>query len=116
MSYLEDDLKMALRRAEPSEDFTERVLARLHAPARKRNLWEEFTVLFFPPRLQWVALRVVASIAIPFAALQYHKEQKLRAEGAMAKQQLVFAMRVAGSKLHHVQRKVLEMTQTENRL
>ena len=116
MSYLEDDLKLALKRAEPSGDFTERVLARLNAPPRKRSWWEELAVLFQPPRVQWVALTVVASVVIPIAGIQYHKEQRLRAQGEMAKQELVFAMRMAGSKLHKVQQKVLGMSQTENRL
>lgn len=117
MSYLEDDLRMALRRAEPSEDFAERVLARVNAPVPpKRAWWEDLAVLVRPPRVQWAALAVILSIMIPVASLEYRKERQLRAEGQMAKQQLVFAVRVAGSKLHSVQRKVLEIGQTENRL
>ena len=117
MSYLEDDLKMALRREEPPEDFAGRVLARVAAPSQpKLNWWRDLGLVFRPPRVQWVALSVLASVLIPVASIQYHKEQRLRAEGQMAKQRLVFAVRIAGSKLHDVQRKVLEMSQTENRL
>jgi hypothetical protein len=109
MSYLDDDLKIALRREEPPEDFAERVLARLHHPAAPEpGWWERLAVLVRPPRVQWVALSVVASVMIPVAGVQYHKEQRLRAEGERAKQQLVLAVRVAGNKLRGVQKKVLE--------
>lgn len=117
MSYLEDDLKMALRREEPPEDFAGRVLARVAAPAKSQaSWWRDLGVIFRPPRVQWVALSVMASMLIPVATIQYRKEQRLRVEGQMAKQRLVFAVRIAGSKLHGVQQKVLEMSQTENRL
>ena len=115
MSYLEDDLKTALARTEPSEDFTDRVLARVNTPPPEP--WSErFGLLCRPPRLQWVALCLIASILIPAAGVQYRKERQLRAEGERAKQQLVFAMRITGSKLHHVQRKVRELGRMDTRL
>jgi hypothetical protein len=114
MSYLEDDLKIALRREEPPEDFTERVLARLnHREAPEPGWWERLAVLLRPPRVQWVALSVIASVMIPVAGVQYRKEVRLRAEGESAKQQLMLAVRVAGNKLHGVQKKVLENGRTD---
>jgi hypothetical protein len=108
MSNLEDNLKIALRREEPSEDFTDRVLARLKQPAPAEPRWRErLAVLMRPPRLQWVALAVILSVMLPVANLQYRKELAYRAEGERAKQQLLFAVRVAGTKLHQAQRKVL---------
>jgi hypothetical protein len=116
MSYLDDDLKMALRREDPPEDFTERVLARLNHPAAPEpGWWERLAVLLRPPRVQWVALSVIASVMIP-AGVQFHKEQRLRAEGERAKQQLVLAVRVAGNKLHGVQKKVLENGRVDTNL
>src|SRR5271154_6425078 len=113
MSNLEDDLKIALRREEPSEDFAGRVLARLNQPAPAEPTWRErLAVLMRPPRLQWVALTVIVSIMVPVAGVQYRKEQQYRAEGERAKEQLLFAVRVAGSKLHQAQRKVLETGRT----
>ena len=117
MSYLEDDLKMALRRTEPPEDFAKRVLTRANAPAPPEPAWwGRLAVLLRPPRVQWVALSVVASIIIPVAGVQYRKERQLQVEGEKAKEQLVLAVRVAGSKLHHVQQKVLEMGRMDTRL
>ena len=108
MSYLEEDLKRALRREEPPADFADRVLARLNRPAPEPSWWERFSVLMRPPRLQWVALCLIVSVILPVATMQYHKEQQYRAEGERAKAQLLFAVRMAGSKLHQAQRKVLE--------
>lgn len=117
MSYLEDDLKMALQRTEPSEDFVERVLACVkQPPPPEPTWWERLTVLLRPPRVQWVAASVVLSVMIPVAGVQYRREQRMRAEGEKAKEQLMFAVRVAGNKLHRVQQKVMEMGRMETRL
>jgi hypothetical protein len=117
MSYLEDDLKMALRRTEPSGDFVDQVLARVNQPPPPEpKWWERLSVLLRPPRLQWVAASVVLSVLIPVAGVQYRKEQRMRAEGEKAKEQLMFAVRVAGNRLHRVQQKVREMGRMETRL
>jgi len=116
MSYLEDDLKMALRRTEPPDGFANRVLARVNGPASAEpSWWQHLTVLARPPRLQWVALSLMVSFMIPAAGV-YRKERQARAEGERAKEQLVFAMRVTGNKLHRVHQKVLEMGRTDTRL
>jgi hypothetical protein len=117
MSYLEDDLKVALKRKEPPAGFAEQVLARLAAPAQaKPSWWRELAVVFQPPRLQWVAVSVIASILIPMAAVEYRSQRRARAEGEMAKERLVLAVRIAGSKLHRVQQRVRDISRTEHRI
>lgn len=107
MSNLEDQLRAALRREEPPADLADRVLARLNRPPVPS--WRErLSVLMHPPRIQWVAVTVMISVLLPFAGVQYRKEMQYRAEGERAKQQLLFAVHVAGSRLHKAQRKVLE--------
>jgi hypothetical protein len=108
MSNLEDDLRIALRREEPPADFTERVLARLNQPPAEPTWRERWAVLMRPPRLQWVAVAVIVSVVIP-AGVQYRK-------GERAKEQLLFAVRVAGTKLHQAQRKVAETGHMGTRL
>lgn len=108
MSNLEDELKIALRREEPPADFTERVLARLSQPPAQPTWWERLAVLLQPPRLQWVAVALIVSVVIP-AGVQYRR-------GERAKEQLLFAVRVAGSRLHQAQRKVLETGHMGTRL
>lgn len=107
MSNLEDDLRIALQREEPSAGFTDGVLARLNRPA---PTWRErLSVLIRPPRLQWVAVALIVSILIPVATVQYRR-------GERAKEQLLFAVRIAGTKLHQAQRKVLEAGRTGTRI
>jgi hypothetical protein len=109
MSNLEDDLRIALRREEPAADFTERVLARLNQPAPAEPTWlERLAVLMRPPRLQWVAVAMIVSVVIPAATVEYRGER--------AKQQLLVAMRVTGTKLHQAQRKVVETGRMGTRL
>jgi hypothetical protein len=115
MSNLEEDLKMALRREEPPPDLADRVLARLSQP-QEPSWRERLSVLMRPPRLQWVAVTVMVSVLLPTAALQYRKERQYQAEGERAKQQLLFAVHVAGSRLHQAQKKVLEGGRMDTRL
>ena len=117
MSYLENDLKAALRREEPAADFIDRVLAQLQRPAPSQpSWWEALAVLMRPPRLPWAVLSMILSVMIPVAGVQYRKELRYRAEGERAKKELLFAVQVAGSRLHHAQKRVLEAGRMDTRL
>lgn len=113
MSHLEDQLKTALGRKEPAEDFAARVLQRVAQPA-PRSWFDSFVTLLRPPRLQWVAASVAVSLVVPFAAREYRHEREVRVQGQMAKQQLMLAMRIAGTELHHAQQEVQRMSRMEN--
>jgi hypothetical protein len=112
MSQLEDELKSALGRREPAGDFTRRMMRRIAQPA-PRSWFEELATLLRPPRLQWVAASVVI-LVVPFAALEYRQQRQVRAQGQVAKQQLMLAMRIAGTELHHAQQKVQRISRMEN--
>jgi hypothetical protein len=85
MDWLEDELKLALRRKEPSPDFEDRVSA---AAGRRRP------VLTMP---RWLAAAAaVLVITSAGAGYRYH-------QGQVAKEQVMLAMRLAGSKLNRVQ-------------
>ena len=112
MSHLDDELKSALGRKEPAEDFTARTLRRIAQPT-PRSWRDEIATLLRPPRLQWVAASVVI-LVVPFAALEYRHERQVRAQGETAKQQLVLAMRIAGAELHHAQQQVQRISRMEN--
>jgi len=85
MDWLEDELKEALRRKEPSPDFEARVTA---AAGRRRP------VIAMPPWLAAAAALLVITGA--GAGYRYH-------QGQVAKEQVMLAMRLAGSKLNRVQ-------------
>ena len=67
MSRLDDELKIAFRRQEPSPDFAARVLARLDeapaAPARP-GLWQRLSGMFAMPAWRFAAVTAVAVLLV----------------------------------------------------
>jgi hypothetical protein len=95
MTPFEEELKKALARQEPSGDFTDRVLARVSVqrkPAAARY-W------------QWAAV-AAATLIIAGSAGVEHQHSQQAARGEAAKQQLMTALRITGSKLHLAQTRI----------
>lgn len=111
----DDVLKGALRRQEAPEGFADRVMARVAAqnsnqqPAR-RDSWLSF---FTQPIVRWAALAAFATAMI--VGVRFYEVHRERAQGEAAKQRLMLALRVAGSKLQLAKAKVNEMNANENR-
>jgi hypothetical protein len=100
MSRLEDELRNALRREEPPQGFASRVLARAEAgPAPRR--W------FAWPPLRWAS--AVTAVAVVAGGLSYERERRTRAEGERAKEQVLLALHITGSKLQFVKEKIHEL-------
>jgi len=87
MDWLEDELRQALRRKDPSPDFEARVMA----AARRRP------VLTMP---RWLAA-AAALLVITSAGLGYRYHR-----GQAAKAQVMTAMRLTGSKLSRIQMQI----------
>ena len=107
MNYSDEELKSALRRREPPDRFAERVLARVAAEtavqsAAQRGFWLTF---FTQPLVRWSAVAALAGALIA-GGIHYRDLQRERAEGEAAKQQLMLALRIAGSKLQLAKAKV----------
>ena len=74
MSRLDDELRMAFRREQPSVDFTDRVLERIaRQPVPKLKWWQTLAALFQPPKLRWVAIGATATLLVAMGAAQYAK-------------------------------------------
>jgi hypothetical protein len=71
---LDDELRNAFRREQPSADFTMRVLERvsLEPPPRLR-WWQRLAMLLEPPKLRWVAIGVTASLLFAIGVMQYNR-------------------------------------------
>ena len=91
MDWLEQELKRALERQEPSPEFA----ARVSAAARRVPSWAS---------RRWLA--VAASVVVLAGAGTGYR----RYEGLKAKQQVMLAVRIAAGKLNQVQTHVLEVT------
>jgi hypothetical protein len=88
MDWLEEELKHALSRKEPSEEFD----ARVTAAAQRRK------VTTMPRR--WLAA-AAAVVLLAGAGERYRRYQ-----GEVAKDQVMLAMRIAGGKLNRVQMQI----------
>jgi hypothetical protein len=103
----DDELKAALKRREPPEGFEERVLARAQSPAvgrqPSRRAWLAWLTPW--PRQAWVAAGVVAATLLVTSGVQYQRQR----QGELAKQQVMLALEIAGSKINYVQKKTLEI-------
>ncbi|MFN7993256.1 MAG: hypothetical protein U0Q18_06630 [Bryobacteraceae bacterium] len=97
MNPLEDELRSALRRREPSPDFIEKVLARVKA---------EQAAVVVPIRRQsrtwvrWVAA-MAACLLLAAGLFEYRQYQ-----GQQAREKVLLAMRIAAVKLNKAQKKV----------
>jgi hypothetical protein len=90
---LEQQLRSALARQEPSPDFAAKVLRR--ADQRGRTAWKP-----------WAAGCVAASLLIGAWGTGEIRERRERERGLVAHAQLVRALGITASKLQRIQRKV----------
>lgn len=97
---LERDLQRALRRKQPSADFTSRVLARL--PEEKPSRWHSW---FGAPVLRWATAAVVV-VAVGSGGYAYRQHKQEEERGRLARQQVMLALRITGAKLQLAQQRV----------
>ncbi len=100
MNRFEDDLRIAMKREEPSEGFAERVLAK--AGEAKQSTWNRF---FAWPGLKW-ALASAVCLMLAVGGIGYKRANDERAKGEAAKAQLMLALRITADKLQLAQMKV----------
>lgn len=112
-NQIEELLKNALRRQDAPPDFTEQVLARIGEhnsipQVRHATWWGIFT----QPLVRWSAITVTA-VSLVIGGIHYRNLRRERAKGEAAKQQLMLALRIAGSKLQLAKAKVNEINATQ---
>lgn len=96
MSRLEDELRNALRRQEPPADFADRVMRSVAAQPPPRRREGLLAMLRWKP-MRWVAAAAMALVVV--GGIQHHREQQARIQGELAKERLLLALRITGSKL-----------------
>ena len=115
MNRMEDALRKALRRREAPEGLADRVLARIaQHRSLSRTSRDSWLGIFRYPLLRWAS---AAALSVVLVAGGVHYRNVRRAEGEAAKQRLMLALRIAGSKLQLARSKVNQSAadQTENR-
>ena len=69
---LDDELRKAFKREQPSTDFTMRLLERVALEtAPRESFWKKLAMLLEPPKLRWVAIGVTASLLLAIGLMQY---------------------------------------------
>jgi hypothetical protein len=104
MTPFEEQLKEALVRKEPSPGFANRVLERTKerqpgVPTLIRTWW-------FGRAWAWRLAPVMAALLLASAGAVYQEHERT-VRGELAKDKLLIAMRIAGSKLHETQQQVI---------
>ncbi len=113
MTPFEEQLKQALARQEPSPDFTSRVLAEAARQEQEKQAagwrsWFRQSWFQIPLRHAWRLAPVMVAFLVVSGVVVYRERQR-EVQGQAAKQQLLQALRIAGSKLHHTQQRVVAM-------
>jgi hypothetical protein len=132
MSRMEDELRKALCREEPSPRFTDRVMAGVDALRTESKQWEgqregrhrrwlrRLAEFFQPFHMKWatVGAALLLTVVTIYSVHRFHEDQRRRQqalaemiEGERAKEQVVLAMMIASEKLNIVQKKVQETMQ-----
>ena len=108
MTPFEEQLKQALARQSPSEEFTARVLAAFVEPQARsaRGKW------WMQWAFSWRLAPALAALLMLGGGAIYQEHERV-ARGEAAKEKLLVALRVAGTKLHQVKNRVSEIETTE---
>ncbi|HYM78653.1 MAG TPA: hypothetical protein VE377_21970 [Candidatus Dormibacteraeota bacterium] len=107
-NLLEDSLRNALRREDAPEGFAAGVLARVAQQNSPRHEVPTWLRIFSVPLVRWAAFAAISASLI-VGTIYYRNLQRQRLEGEAAKQQLMLALRIAGSKLQLAKSKVNEI-------
>ena len=105
MNDIDRQLKHALRRCEPPEGFADRVLAQL-PHQRSQSTPRLMSRMFRLPAQRWAAAAVVVIGAGIGMAYRERESQIEEARALAAKQQVMVALRITGSKLRIAKQRV----------
>lgn len=111
---MDEVLKRALRREQAPDGFADRILARAsEVPLAARSSAAEpihpgsWLRFFTRPLLRWATLTALATAML--LGVHLHSARRERARGEAAKQRLMLALRIAGSKLQLAKSRVNEI-------
>ena len=119
MNDLEKQLRSAMRRCDPPAGFADRVMARTHQDAGRESRWK-IDFWKWGLKLRWAAIPALAVLLVFGFWFRTYELRQQEKEALVAKQQVMLALRITGSKLRMAKAKVKavegERLKTENKL
>jgi hypothetical protein len=97
MDELERKLKAALEREPSPEGFAERVLARAERRGPVESWW-------WTPVARWSFAAALVAACVLTGTTEYHQQERVR--GERAREDVLLALRITGSKLRAVQARI----------
>jgi hypothetical protein len=110
MTPFEEELKKALARRQPPDGFTARVLAKAENKRARTSKWNP-RIWFHHAQIWRLVPALVVLLAVTAGAVFQRHQRAVR--GEEAKEKLLTAMRIAGTKLHDTQQHVIDLQGTE---
>ncbi len=112
MKRLEEELGKAFERVDPPAGFAERVMARAATAERSKSRAAWTWLGFFQmPALRWAATSALC-VVLAAGGMLLRREQVRRERGEHAKEQVMLALRITGSKLQIAQASVRDISET----
>lgn len=109
MNWSDDELRAALRRKDPPEEFVERVIARVELEQRERRFSRRVGELLRWPALRW-ALACAACLLLAISLVRYRQQRRVRAQAEIAGQQAMLALRITGMQIRQALDQAQEIT------
>ena len=105
MKDIDQELKQAMHRCEPSQGFADRVLAQLEQERPRTRLRPSLRLLQWPV-LRWAVAAVLLISIGTGIAYRVHEQRVEEADAVAAKQQVMLALRITSSKLRVAKQRV----------
>jgi hypothetical protein len=112
LNDIDKQLRDALSRCSPPAGFTDRVLARAAAQG-KRPAWRPWLFRLGWPTLRWVTVPTLAAMLVTGVGYHFYELRKQEVEARVARDQVLLALRITGSKLKLAKEKVKKVEMGE---
>jgi hypothetical protein len=97
---IESRMRAALRPVPPSEDFSQKLLARVMAEEAVPPKTRRFSWASPRPAAWWFAASLAASVLLAVGVQQHLQQERLRQSGLEARREVVEALRMTSQKLN----------------
>jgi negative regulator of sigma E activity len=110
MKPLDHELRSLLKRKEPPEGFTGRVMARIDAAPSRPTIIQRVAEFWRRPVLGWAAVAAVVCIVATAGIVRYQHQQRMRAQAERASREAILALRITNEEIDTALRRAQRVT------